>query len=134
MKKIAWILLFSLITSAVFSQDWSDCEYNLERVARRARDAASQAADLANLLTDLESKKSDLEDAKEDYLNCINFPRTYDTYRDNCYSKKSDYESVLDEYNNVVNAYNSALSDLKSQFDEIRKYLRYIESETGYDF
>lgn len=85
----------SAASSAPLVRDWSDCEYDLDRVNRSARDASYAASD-AN------SKADELE-------NCLNDPDTYDLLGDGCRSYRSDYESSLDQLQSELDTLNSRL-------------------------
>jgi len=103
MKRMFFLLIMAvLILSAHPSppiQDWSSCEYDLDRVRRAARDASYTAADV-------HSKASELE-------HCINDPEAYDLLGTACRSYRWEYESAKDQLWSELDTLNSRLRSVQ---------------------
>lgn len=105
------VLLILMLVTATYSsaqtvREWSDCQDDLDRVRKAARDANEQASEA-------DSKAKDLN-------NCRTYPRTYDLYKDGCLWYRSNYES--------------AVRDLASELDTLSRRLRSVESSCNFEF
>ena len=98
--------------------DWSSCESELSRIKREARDAESTASDLDSLEDDLEYERNEYED-------CLQFPDVYDLYGDGCESQRSDY-------NWKVNEYNSKISDMDSDINNLIRRVKRALSDLNF--
>ncbi len=82
-------VIILLLSGTTYAQDWSSCEYDLSGVKSAANNANYYAADLDRL--------------NNNYVNCLQYPSTYDLMNDNCESYRSDYNRKLSEFDSEMN-------------------------------
>ncbi|WP_028468993.1 hypothetical protein [Neptunomonas japonica] len=103
-KFITPILLF-LLSNQSLAVDWYSCESELTRVSRQARSAGSVASDIQSI-------KSSLDSLKNDYENCLNYPEIYDLMQDGCESRRNNYNWKVEEYNSRVSSMDDEINNL----------------------
>lgn len=82
-------VIILLLPGTTYAQDWSSCEYDLWGVKKAANNANYSAAYLDRL--------------NNDYVNCLQYPSTYDLMNDNCESYSSEYNIKLSEFDSEMN-------------------------------
>ena len=123
-----------LLCGSVSASDWSQYGFDLETVARKARDQAFAAQEMTSRKSELESMRIRVESARDDLENCRANPDIYDFLDDGCQSYYYEYESAVDEYNYSVQTYNSSLELFEMGLDDFRRALRALEYSCGASF
>jgi hypothetical protein len=103
---VALLITLLALAGRSASQDYSSCEYDLDRLRRAARDASQAAADT--------------ESECEEYQSCREFPDIYDLLEDGCSSQRFACES--------------ARSTLASELSNVESKIRSASISCGYTF
>ena len=113
-----FLSLLFVLTS--FAQDWDDCQWELEKLTKVAKNAAWASEEAS-------SAKSYYDDAYETYQNCLLYPDIYDYYDDGCSSQKWDYESERDDYQ-------IAVQNLLDEMYDLNRALRLVQISCEFEF
>jgi hypothetical protein len=104
----------------IVGADWSSCQDNLDKLGRRARDAAEKATQVANASDDVERKRREFED-------CRMLPAVYDLFRNGC-----AYQA--DEYRSARGQFESAKGYLESGLDDVDSAIGSVSDSCGFTF
>jgi hypothetical protein len=100
------ILLIGTVSGA---EDWSSCQYGLDRIKRAAQDASSTAEEL-------DSKWTELEDARSELQDCISSRQR----QDRCQAERIEYQNTKREYDFKKREIQSELGTLEAGFRSVQ--------------
>ena len=118
---IVVVLLLSICDSwSTYAADWTNCDIELGRLSRHARDAELSASNLAQLESALTMEKDNLQ-------QCLNYPEMYDLLEDGCSNKRSSVNLKVAEYNNALQTLDLDIQPMLARLKSILLYCGYKE-------
>ena len=100
---LAFVTAILLLPATAGAQNLSQCRWDLDKLAREARQASSEAASAA-------TAESSLENALSDLKRCVDFPEIHDLLRDGCRAKQRKAKAVAQDLESELNALSNALA------------------------
>lgn len=97
------IALFFTATGPAAAADWSRCPSDLSEVSRVTRDSEGAAEDIKR--------------ASDDYERCMRYPEMYDTFKDQCRSRRDDYDRALSRVTGKLDTVRRRIKDASLSCD-----------------